>query len=158
MARANTAGPKTEELPPCGRCTVIGRNRLEITNLITPAGRPIQIIRRCPTCSPHPAGCGQHVTPPGHACELCLHSVEPRAERPYGGPPPQPPMPNNPGDIQRMSIKELAAEMRELHAPWPMPRRIGPRTERELAALRAQALEHVATSRNYAERSGRHFQ
>lgn len=142
------AGAATEELPPCGRCTVIGRNRLEFTRLIQPDGQEIVIIRRCPECHPYAGrSCGEHVTPPGHACGLCLHSVGPRADRIYGGPPPAPPGPHEPGDVLRMPVIDIAREQKDLREAGPLPSRIGGRTEREKVMLRELAARQCAASR-----------
>lgn len=136
---AEMGSPKIEELPWCGRCRQVGRNRLDHTFVTTPDGRDIEIIGRCPNCSPHPAGHCSHIVPPGRSCELCFHAVGQRCERPYAGPPPEPALPAEPIDIWTASIKDLTAELAALADPSP-PRLIGQRNETELRSLAARQL------------------
>jgi hypothetical protein len=153
---ARVAGADVEELPPCGRCKVVGSNRLDSTVVIDPDGRIVEIIARCPTCHPNAGeGCdGGHVVPPGQACPLCLHDIGPRAERPYGGAPPRPAAPYEPLDLDRCSIKEMAAERRELLTEPMMPRTIRGRWEE--TALRDLAARQAANARHKAKMPGRH--
>lgn len=141
------AKPAVEELPWCGRCRQIGRNRLHYSLVTPPGGREVEIICRCPDCSPHPAGCAHHVTPPARACELCLHNVGPRADRPYAGPPSRPPGPHEPGDLMRMPVIDVARELKDLREAGPLPERTGPRPDWEDVLLRQIAARQYAASR-----------
>lgn len=147
MPRAKPAEPQAEELPPCGRCDP--RTRLDHAVVSPPGGTEIiEIIRRCPDCSPHPPGCGHHVTPPGQPCGLCIHDVGERADREYAGPPPVPPGPHEPGDLMSMPIPDIARELRDLREGGPLPARIfDRRTDREQLMLREIAARQCAASR-----------
>lgn len=155
LALART--PEPESVPWCGRCKIIGGNRLDIAVIRQPDGREVAVVRRCPDCHPYAGqGCGEHVTPPGEACQLCLHDIGPRGDGTYGGPPPAVPMPREPVDLwgESLPLQAIIAERAELREP-ALPARNGPRTEKELAFLRDLAARQAQSARARRERASR---
>lgn len=122
------ATAQVQALPWCGRC--IERTRMLIDADVQADGFIIERApRRCPDCHTlaMDQGCGEHSHPPGHSCELCGNRIGSRRShagcRPekncYAGGKPWNPLPHEPLDLARATVRQMNEELKELREPRP---------------------------------------